>query len=132
MPSNQSFGNPGGTIIQNTASGPSPQVISAMKRRAQSGLGVNRMAQTPFNPFIQNLDIPQDYYLRNTYKRHFFKVDPIVGSSIELHSEFPLSDFHLEHEDEAIQEFLNDMLKEANFLEILLMAAVEWWCIGEF
>lgn len=78
------FGNPGGTILSHKE-GFSPQVVTAMKRRAQMGQGVNRMAQSPFNPFIQNLDIPQDYSLRNTYKRHFFRTNPIVGAAIELH-----------------------------------------------
>lgn len=128
----QSFGSPGGTIVN----GPDipPQVISAMKKRAQlgTGVGVNRLAQAPFNPLIQNLDIPVDYYVRNTYKRHFFKTNPTVGACLELHAEFPLSNFELEHEDPAIEEFLNDMLVEANFFEVLIMASVEWWLIGEF
>jgi hypothetical protein len=130
--SSTSFGNPGGTIIGLGENGPAPHIVNAMKRRAQAGGGVNRMAQAPFNPFIQNLDIPQDYYLRNTYKRHFFKTNPIVGAACELNAEFPLSDFHLTHDDEAVEEFLNDMLKEAGFTPMLLMAAMEWWIIGEF
>jgi hypothetical protein len=106
-----------------------------MKRHAQTGgADVNRVAQWRYDPFNQstNLDIPTDYAKRNAYKRYFFKTNPIVGSAIELHSEFPLSDFHLEHEDEAIEEFLNDMLFESNFMEYLLMASVEYWLIGEF
>ena len=127
----QRFGATGGLLQISTPEGQKTQVVNAMKRRAQMGGGVSRMAMAPFNPFIQNLDIPQDYALRNVYKRHFFKTNPIVGNAIELHSEFALSDFHLEHEDEAIEEFLNDMLHEAGFLEMLLMASVEYWLIGE-
>jgi hypothetical protein len=127
-----SFGNAGGTIMTNGKDGISPQIISAMKRRAQVGGNVSRMAQAPFNPFIQNLDIPQDYYLRNTYKRHFAKTNPIVSNACALHSEFPLSDFHLTHDDDAVEEFLNDMLKETNFYYMMLLAAQEFWVIGEF
>ena len=128
----QRFGNTGGAMSITTPDGQKTQVVNAMKRRAQmGGGGVSRMAMAPFNPFIQNLDIPQDYALRNVYKRHFFKTNPIVGNAIELHAEFALSDFHLEHEDEAIEEFLNDMLQESGFLEMLLMASVEFWLIGE-
>lgn len=276
------FGNIGGTVsVPNGTGEITPQIIQAMKRRAQLGsAGVNRLAQLPFNPQIQNLDIPQGYGARNDYKRYFFKTNPIVGNAIELHchdeltecstragwksyetltlddevetystltgelefqkpslisigqyrgemvrftgaevdilvtpghrmwtahgscihgvttayeflladevevrgefltkdsqgirgvnwearqvvpyegkvwcvtvpngafvtrrngqvtiqgnSEMPLSDFHLEHEDGAIEEFLNDMLQEANFFSHMLMAAVEWWLIGEF
>lgn len=126
----QKFGTPGGSIVSH---GEIPaHLVKAMKRRAQSsGPGVQRLGQTPFNPLTQNLDIPTDYAARNTYKRHFFKTNPIVGNSIELHSEFALSDFHLEHEDEAVEEFLNNMLDECNFYEHMLMASMEWWLIGE-
>lgn len=128
-----SFGLPGGTISVTGADGQiAPHVVKAMQRRAQAGGGVSRLIQAPFNPLIQNLDIPQDWALRNTYKRHFFRTNPIVGAAIELHSEFCLSDFHLEHDDGAIEEFLNDMLHEACFTEIVFMAAMEYWLIGEF
>lgn len=128
-----SFGLPGGTISVTGADGQiAPHVVKAMQRRAQAGGGVSRLIQAPFNPLIQNLDIPQDWALRNTYKRHFFRTNPIVGAAVELHSEMPLSDFHLEHDDGAIEEFLNDMLHEACFPEIVFMAAMEYWLIGEF
>ncbi len=110
------------------------KLIGQMKRKAQTGFGVDRLAQYRWNPFTQstNLDVPQDYTVRNQYKRYFFKTNPIVGAAIELHSEFPLSNFHLTHEDEAIEEFLNGMLDDCNFFETLLMAAMEYWLIGEF
>lgn len=117
----------------NTPHGQELQIVNAMKRRGQLGGpgSLSRVAMSPHNPFIQNLDIPQDFKTRNLYKRHFYKTNPIVGSALELHSEFALSDFHLEFEDEAIEEFINDMLFEANFQDLLLMASVEYWLIGE-
>lgn len=58
---------------------------------------------------------------------HSFAVPFIVHNS-----EFPLSGFHIEHEDPAVQEFLEDMIEETDLVDHVLMAAMEWWTVGEF
>lgn len=131
--STKRFGTAGGSMTYAPSAGEN-RIVSTMKRRAQVGGGVDRIGQYRYNPFIQsqNLDIPTDYRLRNAYKRYFFRTNAIVGASLELHSEFPLSDFSLEHDDPAIEEFLNDMLIEMDFTDLLFQAALEYWLIGEW
>ena len=123
-----------GAVNESDGSGGiTPRMINSMKRRAQAGAGVDRVAQYRWNPFIQstNLDIPTQWAQRNQFKRYFFRTNPIVGAALELHSEFPLSNFHLVHEDPAIEEFLNNMFEDCGFFEILLQVALEYWLIGE-
>ncbi len=58
---------------------------------------------------------------------HSFAVPFLVHNS-----EFPLSGFHIRHEDPAIEEFLEDMIEETDLVEHVFQAAMEWWTIGEF
>lgn len=110
-----------------------PHLVQAMKRRAQVG-GIDRVGQFRHNPFLQatNLDIPSDLKIRHQYMRYFVKTNALVGAAIELHSEFPLSGFHIEHEDPAVQEFLDDMIEETDLVDHVFSAALEYWTVGEF
>lgn len=111
-----------------------PHLVQAMKRRAQAGTSIDRVGQFRYNPFLQatNLDIPSDIKIRHQYMRYFVKTNALVGAAVELHAEFPLSGFHVEHEDPAIQEFLEDMIEETDLVDHVLMAAQEWWTVGEW
>lgn len=111
-----------------------PHLVQAMVRRAQTGGNIDRVGQFRYNPFLQatNLDIPSDLKIRHQYMRHFVRTNALVGAAIELHSEFPLSGFHIEHEDPAIEEFLEGMGEETDLLDFTILAAAEYWTIGEF
>lgn len=133
------FASPGGTLNVTSPDGDIiPTAVNReMKRRAQMGNvgnGVSQVSSYQYNPFIQSqqLSLPSDYRIRNAYKRFFFRTNAIVGSAVELHADSCISEFTLEHEDPAIEEYLNGILEETGFKVLLFEAALEFWLIGEF
>ncbi|MBW2610725.1 MAG: hypothetical protein JRC68_10355, partial [Deltaproteobacteria bacterium] len=114
-------------------------------RRAQSGLGADtgmpkkgawsadRVFDVPYNPFRNRLTVetPRNVVELNARYRFYAKYEPLVGAAVELHTEFPLSGFNIDHEDQEIADFFNDMVERLNMFDFLLQMASEYWTVGE-
>lgn len=106
---------------------------SGMKRTATS-FSIDRVFDAPHNPFRSRLAIETPQNLVELYQRfrYYMQREPLVGTAIELHSEFPLSQFQLKHEDPVLQQDFNDLAEHLKLYDFLLDAAPEYWGIGEF
>jgi len=103
-----------------------------MKRSA--GGSVDLMTQQYFNPFweMSTMEVPKDRRKINAWCRYFFDSEPIVRAALTLHTEFPLSDIYVEHEDPAIQALCQEMIDRAEIFDFLMDAVLEYWTVGEF
>lgn len=67
----------------------------------------------------------------NKRLRHYYETDPIVGSAIDMHTMFPLSDYYLECESRENQEYWNDHKDRTGQLEYLRQLTHDHWLLGE-
>lgn len=83
-----------------------------------------------FNPilfFIQHRDRKElNFRLRYEYEFH-----PLVHNVIDLHSQFPLSDFALVCGDSSTQRYYNDFKDQAELLVLLMDILKDYWLLGE-
>lgn len=102
----------------------------AMKRRAS---GVSAVQQQFFSPFRirPSLETPTKRVDLNEWYRYYFKHDPYVGTAIELHATYPLCDFELDHEDEALKKEFNEVKENLNLVDFLRRMGTEYWIVGE-
>ena len=93
----------------------------------------DRVFDVPHNPFRsrQAIETPQNLVELYQRFRYYFQREPLVGTAIELHSEFPLSQFQLTHEDAVLQEEFNDIAEDLNLFEFQIDMAMEYYLIGE-
>ena len=119
--------------ISETFRGSSTGMVKKFGPRSASAFGIDRVFDVPHNPFRNRLAIETPQNIVELYQRfrYYAQREPLVGIAIELHSEFPLSSFQVEHEDSALQEFFNDMIEKLKLFDFLLDMAYEYWCIGE-
>lgn len=102
-------------------------------RRATASYTVDRVFEAPHNPFRNRLAVETPSNIVENYQRfrYYFKYEPLVGTAIELHAEFPMSEFELKHEDPTLQQEFNDISYDLNLFDFMLDMAVEYWLIGE-
>jgi hypothetical protein len=67
----------------------------------------------------------------NKRLRHYYETDPIVGSAIDMHTAFPLSDYYLECESRENQDYWNDHKDRTGQLEYLRQLVHDHWLLGE-
>lgn len=67
----------------------------------------------------------------NKRLRHYYETNPVVGSAIDLHSSFPISDFYLECENRDTQEYWNDFKDRTGLLDFLRCMVHDFWLLGE-
>lgn len=87
-----------------------------------------------YHPLFQNLNImlPRDRRERNEWCRHFYRTEPVIATSLDLHTEFPISDFNNVCYDPAIKEFFDFMAFERiDIINLLLEIGLEYWKIGD-
>jgi hypothetical protein len=67
----------------------------------------------------------------NKRLRHYYETDPIVGSAIDMHTAFPLSDYYLECENPDNQRYWNDHKERTGQVEFLRQLTHDHWLVGE-
>ena len=67
----------------------------------------------------------------NRRLRHYYSYNPIVRNIIDLHSEFPLSDFELRCEDKSVERYYNDLKERIGLLKIMVELNRDYWLLGE-
>jgi len=107
--------------------------LAHLKRRAQSGASVDRVFDTPYNPFRNRtaVETPKNDKERRARYRFYAQYEPYVGGAIDLHAEFPLSTFELVHEDEVLQREFNEIAESVDLSTFLISMAKEYWTTGE-
>ena len=87
-----------------------------------------------YHPLFTNLNmmIPRDRRERNEWCRHFYRVEPIIGTAIDLHTEFPISDFNNVSYDPSIKAFFDYMaFEQLDIINLLLEIGLEYWKVGD-
>jgi hypothetical protein len=101
-----------------------------------SGSSANIKQSSPefYHPLFQNLNmmLPRDRRERNEWCRHFYRVEPIIATALDLHTEFPISDFDNVASDPYIKKFFDHMaFDKLNMVNLLLDIGLEYWKIGD-
>lgn len=99
----------------------------------RSAFSIDRVFDVPHNPFRNRLAIETPQNFSDLYQRfrYYVQREPLVGAAIELHSEYPLSQFELSHEDPGLREEFNDIAEDLNLFELMLDMTYEYFAIGE-
>jgi len=110
----------------------SQKVQELMQKRAS--YSVLQSYETRFSPFRMRPYVETRTLKRevlDSWYRYYYEHDPYVGTAIDLHSEFPLSSFELDHEDEGLRREYNEIAEQLDLSTLLMRMAVEYWAIGE-
>lgn len=83
-----------------------------------------------FDPIL--LMFPKEN-VRELYRRlrHYYTYDPMVGSLIDLHSEFPISDYEIRCSDPGIEKEYNDMSEKLNLPNLMVEMGRDRNLLGE-
>ena len=95
---------------------------------------VSMAAPMFYHPLFEttNMLLPRDRRERNEWCRHFYRTEPIIATAIDMHTEFPISDFNISCKEESIEKFFNYMLfDKLNIHDLLLNIGLEYWKIGD-
>lgn len=87
-----------------------------------------------YHPLFQNMNmmLPRDRRERNEWCRHFYRTEPIIATALDLHTEFPISDFNNVVSDVGIKSFFDYMAFERlDLVNILLEIGLEYWKVGD-
>lgn len=107
-----------------------------VQRKMASGVGSNIKMGSPtfYHPLFQstNMMLPRDRRERNEWCRHFYRTEPIIATSLDLHTEFPISDFNNVCADPYIKKFFDYMaFDKIDIIGLLLDIGLEYWKIGD-
>ena len=105
----------------------------ARARSVTAATDISRTAPTFNDPryTFTTLSIPTDLRTLNGLYRFFDDTDPVVGNSLRLHSEFPLSRVSLKDiGDVVISDHYHDMWNRIQMEKLLFDIALEYWRIG--
>jgi hypothetical protein len=126
-------------------------VQDLMSRNASTDISMSASTSF-FSPILSTdfLQLPQTAQEKRFIIRHFYATDPIVGQSIDLHSELPLSKVRFakpkvcnnaesqalgfensNDRAEYILDFYTEMSKRIKLFYRLLEIAHEWYLLGE-
>ena len=117
-------------IIEKTA------LPKKIQRKMANAVGTNIKIGNPtfYHPLFQstNMMLPRDRRERNEWCRHFYRTEPIVATSLDLHTEFPISDFSHICSDPAVKKFFDYMaFEQLDIINLLLSIGLEYWKIGD-
>lgn len=128
--------NPTGVTLGKTALIEKNSLPKSTIRKMASASGMNTKMGNPtfYHPLFQttNMMLPRDRRERNEWCRHFYRTEPIVATSLDLHTEFPISDFNHICSDPAIKDFFDYMsFDRLDIINLLLDIGLEYWKIGD-
>ena len=89
---------------------------------------------TFYHPLFQpvNMLLPRDRRERNEWCRHFYRTEPIIATAIDIHTEYPISDFNNQCADQEIKKFFDYMaFDKLDIINLLLCIGHEYWKIGD-
>lgn len=134
------FGNSKSSLVEDVSKLP-PPLRRQMKRTASSvnisglrALNIKLSNPSFYHPLFQpvNMLLPRDRRERNEWCRHFYRVEPIVATAIDIHTEYPVSNFSNSCPDPAIKKFFDYMVfDKLNIINLLFAIGHEYWKIGD-
>ena len=83
-----------------------------------------------FDPILMLFPVG-DRAALNERLRHYYHHHPYVGNIIDLHAEFPLSDFSLETGDPSITKYYNGFKNRIGLLDLMVNMLKDYWLLGE-
>lgn len=104
------------------------------RRHGSVGGQVTSVPARVQSPFYQggNANLPLNRIDRNQWCRYYYRHEPYVKSAIDLHSQFPISDFENTCKDKAIKNFFDEMVfDEINIIGLLLEIGLDYWKLGD-
>lgn len=105
------------------------------RKMASPSMGNVKMGNPNFyHPLFQNMNImlPRDRRERNEWCRHFYRTEPIIATALDLHTEFPISDFNNVISDPSVKAFFDYMAFERlDLISLLLEIGLEYWKVGD-
>ena len=78
-----------------------------------------------------NLSLPRDRPTINAWSRSFFALNPIVHNAITLHSTYPIAKLNIKCKNPKVEKFFNQMIEEIDLMNMCVLAAQEYWILGE-
>jgi hypothetical protein len=113
-----------------------PGKVQKKMTKMASGSGANISMGNPtfYHPLFQttNMMLPRDRRERNEWCRHFYRTEPIIATSLDLHTEFPISDFNNVCSDSEVKKFFDYMaFDKLDMINLLLDIGLEFWKIGD-
>lgn len=78
-----------------------------------------------------NLNLPRDRPTINAWSRSFFALNPIVHNAISLHSTYPIAKLNIKSKNPQVEKFFSQMIEEIDLMNIAVLAAQEYWILGE-
>jgi hypothetical protein len=133
-------------VIQQSLQGTSPSGTGGLVRqygqrgmkkegmkRTASGFGVDRVYDIPYNPFRNRVAVetPTNRKELNARYRYYYRYEPLVGASIDAHTDIPLSNFKMVHEDKVLEQDCNDLIEQLDLFNFILQMVREYWMVGE-
>ena len=95
----------------------------------------NSVSQVPevYSPLWlnSNLNLPRDRATINAWCRAYFALNPFVHNAISLHSTYPIAKLNIRCKDRNHEQFFKQMIEETDLMNICVMAAQEYWVLGE-
>ncbi|HWY34941.1 MAG TPA: hypothetical protein VNX68_09860, partial [Nitrosopumilaceae archaeon] len=117
-----------------------PDISKKIERKGRAAFGqmsggasTSNVFNTFFSPFRirPSVETPTKRQDLNQWYRAYAKYDPMVGMAIQLHSEFPLSNFEIDHEDSTVREFFNQVKEDLGLAQFIVNMAQEYYTVGE-
>ncbi len=107
-----------------------------MGRKMPRGAAVDIKYAPPgfYQPLFQaqNMLLPRDRRERNEWCRHFYRTEPLIATALDIHTEFPVSDFSNMCSDPAIKRFYDFMaFDKLDLVSFLMDLGLEYWKIGD-
>jgi hypothetical protein len=92
-----------------------------------------RQAPEVYSPLWlnSNLNLPRDRPTINAWSRSFFALNPIVHNAITLHSTYPIAKLNIKSKNPKVEKFFSQMSDEIDLMNIAVLAAQEYWILGE-
>lgn len=104
------------------------------KMASATGTNISMGSSTFYHPLFQttNMMLPRDRRERNEWCRHFYRTEPIIATSLDLHTEFPISDFNNVCSDSEVKKFFDYMaFDKLDMINLLLDIGLEYWKLGD-
>lgn len=112
-----------------------PKNVQRKMANPSVGMGNIQMGNPSFyHPLFQNMNImlPRDRRERNEWCRHFYRTEPIIATALDLHTEYPISEFNNVVSDTGIKEFFDYMaFDRLDLVNLLLDIGLEYWKLGD-
>ena len=125
----------GGSLMKSSIVDKSSLPNNIQKKMVKAAnANVSMAAPMFYHPLFEttNMMLPRDRRERNEWCRHFYRTEPIIATAIDMHTEFPISDFNISCANEDIEKFFNFMLfDKLNIHDLLLNIGLEYWKIGD-